>query len=119
VRDKAFSSKAPTKISEASLTQKFNNSILRKTKPKRKQHKEENKNNITNNIATVKTACDALHYRRNQKYSRTLSSVAHCFRARKTKASPFQDLCFCFFVLSEAFKLLFLYPHNAEFSGSF
>jgi hypothetical protein len=32
--------------------------ILRKTKPKRKQRKEENRNNIRNNIATVKTACE-------------------------------------------------------------
>ena len=59
VREKAFLAEhQPSFRSEPN--QKNNNSILRKTKPKRKQRKEENKNNITNNIATVKTACEKL-----------------------------------------------------------
>ena len=55
---------------------------------------EKIKNNNTNNIATVKTACDALHYRRKQKYLRTLNSMAQYFRARKAKASTFKILAF-------------------------
>ena len=104
----SLSGRAPTQVSEA-----------RKTKKEKILQQNTNRNHKENNITAFKTCLRETNYRRNQKYSRTLNSVAHCFRARKTKASPFQDYSFCFFVLSEAFKLLFLYPHNAELSGSF
>jgi len=68
---------------------------------------------------TTKSACDSLLYRRNQKYFRTLNSVAQNFRTRKTKTTTFQNFSFCLVKLAEALLFNFLAPRNAEFSGSF
>ena len=67
---------------------------------------------------TTKSACDSLLYRRNQKYFRTLNSVAQNFRTRKTKTTIFQDFGFCFFKLAEALRFYFPAPRNAELNGT-
>jgi len=68
---------------------------------------------------SLKLACDNLHYRRNQKYFRTLSSVAQNFRLRKTQITTFQNFSFCFLQTHRSVWFLFLAPRNAELSGSF
>jgi hypothetical protein len=45
--------------------------------------------------------------------------VAQSFRAKRTKTSILQNVCFCFCDLAEAFNFNFFNPRNAELSGRF
>ena len=104
----AFSSKAPTQVSEARRTKEKQKLILRKTKPKRKQRKEEKQKQQYNQYCYRKNCLRKTIYQRTQKYFRTLNSVARCFRTRKTKASTFQIYSFCLYDLPEAVAFTFL-----------
>jgi hypothetical protein len=108
---KRFSSRAPTQVSETRQTKKLKilqyvrklNQLSNAPKKPQPLKRQENQTN-----RSIKTACDFLNYRRNQKYFRTLGYNVKTCRKRNPKTTELSEHSFCFCDFTEAVAFNFL-----------